>query len=322
MGWYGDLYKAKGGDDALEQKFTALKRLMAEREMIESADQPTFPEEAFTALFKVADILNRPLYAVTGAVDTLLATDPKTAELPFLQRALHVPSRMVNEFFSGVGGLEGQKEFFGDILEQAGVPEMGRLSDLTGEDTWLARKGFDPTFRGFVGLAMDIRFDPLMAITRPLGGAKRIMGRTGEVKALKPEARRLIMESTDEQLTTLAKQLDIATEGVPQYVWQPRVYDALAKDKRFLERHLDTLRKIPGMDDLSEIPLSSVKPTRNAQIWQMLRREVEFDLFDDIAAGNRTHLLEVPGIRYRPTLLPKTSPIFDRRTSRTSPPVP
>lgn len=121
------------------------------------------PEATLTGLERVTDILLRPNYSVAGAMEEYATTQDVQAAL----------KRAGTEFFSGMGGLEGQKETMSSALEAYGVPEMGHLSSLapflyneTGKG-WRFKQGglLDLTGRGAVGFGLDVPMDPLTYVS-------------------------------------------------------------------------------------------------------------------------------------------------------------
>ena len=136
---------------------------------------PDVPQDSPGLFRRVLDVISRPNYAVAGAAEELFS--PQGGGLGA------VPGRVASELFSGIGNLKGQKEGFGQVMEQAGVGEMGHFSDLagplfneTGEGWQFQRGGWaDPTGRGAIGLGLDVAFDP----TTYLGSG--VVGKTAKV---------------------------------------------------------------------------------------------------------------------------------------------
>ena len=139
------------------------------------------------------DFISRPNYAAAGAAEELFA--PQGGGIGA------VPGRVASELFSGIGSIQGQKEGFGQVMEQAGVGELGKLSDVlpflfndTGEGAALQRGGIlDPTGRGTIGLAGDIFLDPTTYLTAGGKTASRFLTSKG-IKYLSPEGRKLAQE--------------------------------------------------------------------------------------------------------------------------------
>jgi len=145
------------------------KATLAERLKASKAAPPEagggFLETATGAGRMAVDILSRPNYAVAGAAEELFS--------PQGGGGMAALKRAGTELASGIGGLQGQKEGFGQVMEQGGVGELGRLSDVLGaaySDTgegWALQKGgwADPTGRGAIGLGLDIVSDPTTYLT-------------------------------------------------------------------------------------------------------------------------------------------------------------
>lgn len=121
------------------------------------------PEPKPAPLERIADIFLRPTYAVAGAAEEFATTQD-------IQAAF---ARAGREFFSGIGGLKGEKRRFGDVLAKAGVAPLGHLSSVmpflfneTGKG-WKFKKGGlgDITGRGVIGFALDTPLDPLTYVS-------------------------------------------------------------------------------------------------------------------------------------------------------------
>src|SRR5512139_654803 len=153
--------------------FGDLNRLEA---LAESTGART-PEQDSPGLFRrVVDVISRPNYAVAGATEELLQGKG-------LGEAL---GRAGTELFSGIGSLQGQKEGFAQVMEQAGVGEGGSLSDIapflfseTGEGLALQTGGpLDVTARGLGGFALDVAADPLTYLTAGAAKGVQFAGKT------------------------------------------------------------------------------------------------------------------------------------------------
>ena len=140
------------------------------------------------------DFISRPNYAAAGAAEELFS--PQGGGLGA------VPGRVASEIFSGIGSVKGQKEGFGQVMEQAGVGEMGKLSDVmgfmyndTGKGIALQRGGIlDPTGRGAVGLVGDIFLDPTTYLSSGGSAAKKFLTAKG-LKYLSPEGMKVSAEA-------------------------------------------------------------------------------------------------------------------------------
>ena len=113
----------------------------------------------------VIDLLSRPSYAAAGAAEELFTDRGGGVGAAF--------KRAGRELGSGIGDIKGDKEGFAQVMEQSGVGELGKLSDVlpflyndTGEGAAFQRGGWaDPTGRGTVGLGLDIALDPTTYLT-------------------------------------------------------------------------------------------------------------------------------------------------------------
>ena len=112
---------------------------------------------------RVVDLISRPNYAMAGAAEEAFA--PQGGGLAA------VPGRVASEILSGIGSIKGQKEGFGQVMEQAGVGKLGQLSDILGPlyaeqgtaGRFVPEKGgaLDITGRGALGFVGDVALDPL-----------------------------------------------------------------------------------------------------------------------------------------------------------------
>jgi len=124
---------------------------------------PTIAQDAMGAARTAIDLISRPNYAVAGAAEELFS--PQGGGIAA------VPGRVASELLSGIGGIKGQKEGFGQVMEQAGVGKLGQLSDILGPLYAEAGKGgrfvpekggaLDITGRGALGFVGDVALDPL-----------------------------------------------------------------------------------------------------------------------------------------------------------------
>ncbi len=143
------------------------------------------PAQDSPGLFsRIADIISRPNYAVAGAAEELFSPQGKAQGVG--HRGIAALKRAGTELFSGVGDLHGQKEGFGQVMEQAGVPALGHFSDIVPSipvhtgfgnvmSVPIAGSPLDVTGRGAVGLGLDIVADP----TTELGFG--VIGKSGKV---------------------------------------------------------------------------------------------------------------------------------------------
>lgn len=194
MGYFGGRYFSKGGDSAQERHYQKLLAVAEENGVLSPQNHSILPDGLKSAFSRVADLLMRPNFAIAGMVDVLQGTGRADET---------VGGRVARELFSGVSGLKGDKETFGDILEQRGIGEGGRLSDITGE-TFLSRHGIDPTTRGTIALGLDIFTDPLTYITAPAAAVK-VIGRGGEI-ALSKAGREMATKLYTENLHKVASR--------------------------------------------------------------------------------------------------------------------
>jgi len=162
----GANYVAGGGRQGTARRYATLQKTAT----MHGVKEPSPGMPSYMGAFNnIIDWISRPIYANLGVIDVMLGND-KQGNSP------------MSRFMAELDNTEfAEKEFGAEVLEQAGVPEGGRLSDLIGK-TWVSEKmQFDPTARGAAGLAMDILFDPLTYL--PIGpmGKVKVMSRGGKV---------------------------------------------------------------------------------------------------------------------------------------------
>lgn len=223
------------------------------------------PEQDSPGLFRRAvDILSRPNYAIAGAAEELF-TDKGGGGVAALKRA-------GREFFSGIGGLKGDKEGFGQVMEQAGVGEMGSLSSIapdlfsdTGEEWLKLRKGgfFDVTGRGTAGLVLDVALDPTTYLTAGTAKGIGIGGKAipGSAKALQAVER--ATKSTIKAVPAFDKALD-AVGGVFNRDWKIR---NLPGATRLKQAHLNrqNYEKSLLYDQLENSAIAAIPKARRAE---------------------------------------------------------
>jgi hypothetical protein len=106
------------------------------------------------------DLISRPMYASAGAAEEVFSPEGGGVAA--------VPGRVAREVFSGLPGVHGEKRDFIEVMERAGVPELGHLSDLISPLTpglGGITGVFNPSGRGMLGFAADVVFDPTTWVT-------------------------------------------------------------------------------------------------------------------------------------------------------------
>ena len=156
-----DMGKAKGGSSPFDspdakgsspfdQKQPSASSMAESLPVLEqqaaAVGAPDVPQDSPGLFRRVLDVISRPNYAVAGAAEELFS--PQGGGLGA------VPGRVASELFSGIGNLKGQKEGFGQVMEQAGVGKLGQLSDILGP--LYAEAGTGGRFRPEKGGALDI----------------------------------------------------------------------------------------------------------------------------------------------------------------------
>jgi len=128
------------------------------------------------AVEKVVDVLSRPNYAIVGGTEEVLNRAPTTDVL----------KRAGTELFSGIGGLQGQKRTFKDVLADRG---MG------GKAGWT------------LGLGLDIATDPTTWTTFGVGAAAKAarIERGAKQIALSAKGRKLAVELAKKERPRLVR---------------------------------------------------------------------------------------------------------------------
>lgn len=136
---------------------------IAELESVQQQTGAPGIEEDKPGVFRrILDLLSRPNYAIAGFVEEVGGEEPSVTR--GVKRAL-------TEIFSGVGGIQGEKRAFGEVLENLGVGTTTLADAFPAlEGTWVGNFGS----RGAAGLALDIFTDPLTYMTFGAGTGLRI----------------------------------------------------------------------------------------------------------------------------------------------------
>lgn len=187
------------------------------------------------------DLLSRPNYAMAGAAEELFS--------PQGGGGVAALKRAGSEIFSGIGPIKGQKEGFSEVMEQAGVGELGKLSDVvpflfneTGEGAAFQRGGWaDPTGRGALGLVGDIALDPTTYLTAGGKTASRFLTSKG-MKYLSSEGRDVARNIGKE----FAADLKVA-DGIADDVSRIKIRSAI--DQAYREKVLAATEANPRMLD-------------------------------------------------------------------------
>lgn len=171
----------------------------------------SFLDTAKSAGGAVLDVLSRPNYAIAGAAEELFS--------PQGGGGLAALKRAGTELASGIGGLHGQKEGFGQVMEQAGVGKLGSAGTIP---DWVPLfGGAEVTGRGALGLGLDIFTDPTTYLTVGATKGAQIAGHTipGSVKAVNAMRRAAI--STAKVVPGMERMAD-AVGGILYRDWKIR----------------------------------------------------------------------------------------------------
>lgn len=278
----GTQFGLKGGNSALErrqEKFQEMQALARQESLLPEDQEAPEPTGFKGFFFRAVDLISRPNYAMAGFADTL-AGNGREGEW--------AAQRVVRELFSGAFGLEGDKETFGDVLEQAGMEEGGKLSDLIGENGLTKR--FNPSTRGAVGLAMDIFFDPLTYISAPVKNAATLVGVGGEIRYLNKAGVDALGQRYTQQLDLWRKQMNMSADASEVAVLG-RVREAAIKGTENAEvaRGL-----VSSLDDLGEGALRT-ESMGVVELRAGLRRQAGREILEE----GREELFEKTGLRFR-----------------------
>jgi len=214
---------------------------------------------------RIVDVLSRGMYASAGAAEE--AFSPVGGGLP------EVLPRVGREVFSGLPftDIQGDKRDFIEVMERAGVPELGHLHDIIGPSTpmfgpLVGPGKFDPTVRGMIGFAADVALDPTTWVTS--GGST--VGRFATAKGVLNLNKRglLVKEEFVRELSPTLRLLDEADDAIlretgrrqVREVLENKVSIAVAQDPSLLQK---TGLKVAGMEVVSpRLVKNLTKPVR------------------------------------------------------------
>jgi len=163
---------------------------------------------------RIIDFISRPNFAAAGAFEAFIQDEGLDGVL----------GRIGQELFSGIGSIEGEKEAFGEVFRQAGIGDLGRVSDVLPGLKDAFGGFFDFTGRGTFGLIADIAFDPLTFITGGTAGLLKISSKSGSLALSKRGVRRLGSEVRaglpfkEGSLRFAAVPQDVFSEGLDSFI--------------------------------------------------------------------------------------------------------
>jgi len=278
----------------------------------------------FSVLAPISDILSRTNYATAGFTEALMDDDPRTN--PF--------ARAGREMFAGIGGLKGDKHEWGQALEQMGVDEGWKMSELmpfmfndTGKGILQFEKGgiMDWTGRGAAGLGANILTDPLTYLDWA-GKGIQVSLRGAGPKAGKVIGKKFITKAGGEELVTnVAKGLGLTGDGIE--VFRRDLYSALPNlDGKFrlsiADDHVkqaflnsaktEAIAKGLGyVDDIAKLPDIPLSAMSKDQLFEVSRAAQEVAeqrlsnvFFTDPAAARK--LFADGGVRFMGRVIPGT----------------
>jgi hypothetical protein len=246
------------------------------------------------------DFISRPNYAAAGAAEELLS--PQGGGIGA------VPGRVASELFSGIGSIKGQKEGFGQVMEQAGAGEMGKLSDAlgfmyndTGEGIALQRGGvLDPTGRGAVGLFGDIFLDPTTYLSSGGSAARKFLTAKGlkylskegkavvaaEWKAIEPQFKAALKIGETSERVAKVRELDRAFRSnvLTEVETNPSLLEKTGI--KFMGQEFISPESLKGLTDFGKSIVTSIPGgARAARGAEALGRGIQrvFDPYADLA---------------------------------------
>jgi hypothetical protein len=221
--------------DDIEEKVAELEQQAAEFGARE-------PDQDSPGLFRrVVDVLSRPNYAVAGATEELLQGKGVGAAL----------GRAGSELASGIGDIKGQKEGFGQVLEQQGVGKLGSLGTIP---EWVPLlHGTEITGRGAIGLGLDIVADPLNLVTAGAGkgimlAGKSIPGTARTAAAVGSAIRSVPMYDKVADVVGRTFNRDWGIRNLPGAVELKQAHltrEAIAKDELYTRLGASSVAKVP-----------------------------------------------------------------------------
>jgi len=191
---------------AWQQRYAMLRNLADERGVLGKAE-PDLRSEGERGFFtRFIDFVSKGEYAVAGAAEEIYKA-VSGQEPDGLKAITHIPSRVLAEVFGReVGGVKAQRETFGDVAEEIGIPDK-KLSDVFGGDNWFAQHGIDPGVRGTIALAASIFLDPTTYMTFGTADGMKVLGRAGATRFLNKKGMALFEAKYMERLGGVARSL-------------------------------------------------------------------------------------------------------------------
>lgn len=208
-------------------RVSSLSDLQAEADELQAQavafGAPTTEEDKPGVFSTVLDLIGRSNYAIAGGVEEALRGGGVGDVL----------GRGATELLSGVGGLQGQKRAFGQVLEGQGFGTV-TLADVFPvlDKTWVGALGS----RGAAGLTLDILTDPLTYLTFGTSTAAKQVFKRGTVFLSKAGRKSLgdVAQGFQKEIDEIAK---LRSKG-DIFGAQKATYDLDDKiETAFFERH-------------------------------------------------------------------------------------
>ena len=191
------------------ERYIQLREIAKEQGLLDKLRDVEIPGPVKSAFGALTEVFQREEAAVAGVVDVLQGT---------ADQGENVGGRVLREILgeTKLGNTLGIKaptgELWGDVLEQGGVGEGGRLSDLIGDD-WKVTKYFDPSMRDAAVLGLSIFASPSTYLTMGMAGkSAKWVGRAGDVQRVNEKAVKFSEKVFQKQLVREAKALGLGAD--------------------------------------------------------------------------------------------------------------
>lgn len=266
----GSLYAARGGAQQEALKQFQYAQLVKLDQGGDGEGGAFVPEPIQNFFYTMSDLISRWNFGVAGAFETAMGGG---------RPGEYVPMRFLREVFSGVGGLEGDKEYFADVFEDLGMEKGAHVLEyIPGYKGTLLHRYINPSVRGLAGFALDVVTDPITWTGKASRIAPKIFDRWGNAKFLTPAGERVLDQGFRKQVDTWAKAVGVAAD--PDDMMRTLV--EVGRTKEFVDYFGKTGRGIIQTSD----ELAAV------QVESLLRREAGYELLESAGKVNFGQALE------------------------------
>lgn len=272
-----------GAPEAETERLQKLQKQVADNTALFEVAGIPWPDAKPSPLERISDLLLRGNYATAAFVDSLLVDNEGIG---------NAFGSAFRELASGIGGIQGEKLLFGDVLKKAGLPEGPGLSDAlpflyntTGRG-WRLKKGgvLDANARGALGFVLDVAADPLTYVSFGTGrAATQILRQGGKISRKVPLTKqgleRLATEMADllprarkEALEEFAKKQGITAKELERTLDLPPVLKDLTDE--VLTDRVRRLSKLEGGElgvQIAEVNLAATETAREAALHRVVK---------------------------------------------------